>query len=243
MRRIATRVGLGLLLLTAGGRAVDDDPGDVQAQLDHHLPEVRFRANAFSEVIDFMRDVTGANLWVQPGALAKAGITPETPVTYETRDKKMSAVLAGVLDAAGGHGKATFGLVGNVIAITTPADLKQLQATAARHNAAKEPAAIADRKVPEVSFNANHLSAVLDGLQDMGGVRIHPDWNALVAAGVGRDAPVAVSLSGAPMSDVLTLVLASVGDGGHRLDYRVEPDGTVTVSTTQSLSAAQNSKR
>ena len=46
----------------------------VARQLDQKLPEVKFDNVAFSDVMDFFRDVTGANIFVNWRALEGAGI-------------------------------------------------------------------------------------------------------------------------------------------------------------------------
>jgi len=84
---------------TAATQVADDadepSPQDaaVTKNLDHHLPELRFNANRLSEVIDFLRDVTGTKIDVDWDALAKAGISRDAPVTARLHDIKFSKVL------------------------------------------------------------------------------------------------------------------------------------------------------
>ena len=47
------------------GRGTADQA--TQAQLDKKLPELNFNAIPFSDVVDFLRDVTGANIAVDGG--------------------------------------------------------------------------------------------------------------------------------------------------------------------------------
>ena len=80
----------------------DDDPGDARASLmERHLPSVRFNGNAFGDVIDFLRDVTGAEFRVDWPALAAAGVTGQTPVTARLRDVKVSKALHLIAAAVG----------------------------------------------------------------------------------------------------------------------------------------------
>ncbi len=74
-------------------RGEGDQDTALQAQLDRHLPEVRFNANALSDVIDFLRDVTGANIYVDWKSLEAASIARDAPVTARLRDIKFSKAL------------------------------------------------------------------------------------------------------------------------------------------------------
>ncbi len=78
---------------TKADRGEGDQDTALQAQLDRHLPEVRFNANALSDVIDFLRDVTGANIYVDWKTLEAASIQKDAPVTARLRDIKFSKAL------------------------------------------------------------------------------------------------------------------------------------------------------
>src|SRR5207249_2105153 len=69
-------------------KAKSEDNAATLAQLDRKLPEVKFDAVAFSDSIDWMRDVTGANIFVNWRALEAAGIDKNTPVSARLRDVK-----------------------------------------------------------------------------------------------------------------------------------------------------------
>jgi Ca-activated chloride channel family protein len=85
--------------VSADRGAVAED-ASLQSQLDRHLPELRFNANALSDVVDFLRDVNGTNITVDWNALAKAGITRNTPITALLRDIKFCDALALILKSA-----------------------------------------------------------------------------------------------------------------------------------------------
>ena len=74
-------------------RGEADEDSALQAQLNRHLPEVRFNANALTDVIDFLRDVSGANIYVDWKALEAANIAKDAPVTARLRDVKFSKAL------------------------------------------------------------------------------------------------------------------------------------------------------
>jgi beta-lactamase regulating signal transducer with metallopeptidase domain len=87
-----------------GGQGVSDDTPrfdpSMAPQLDRKLPEVNFDAVAFSDVVDFLRDVTSANIFVDWRALEAAGIDRNAPVTARLRDisfkDAMTLILRGI---------------------------------------------------------------------------------------------------------------------------------------------------
>jgi hypothetical protein len=84
--------------------AVLDEDVDraVLAQLDRKLPEVNFDGVGLSDVVDFLRDVSGANMVVEWGHLAAAGIEKNAPVTLRVKNVKFGRVLDLLLSSAGG---------------------------------------------------------------------------------------------------------------------------------------------
>ena len=96
----------------------------VQAQLDRRLPEIRFDAVAFADVIDFLRDITGSNIFVNWRALEAAGVDRNAPVSARLRDIKFSKALSTILQDVGG-GQVTLGytISEGVISISTSEDL------------------------------------------------------------------------------------------------------------------------
>jgi hypothetical protein len=70
--------------------------------LDKTIPEVNFNNARIADTLDFLRDVTGANLLVNWRALEAAGIERKTPVTVQLRNATAHAVLSAILQSAGG---------------------------------------------------------------------------------------------------------------------------------------------
>jgi beta-lactamase regulating signal transducer with metallopeptidase domain len=96
----------------------------VQAILDRKVPEVNFNATALGDVVDFLRDITGANISVNWKALAAAGIEKTAPVTTRMRDVKFSTALKAILkDAGGDNVKLGFEIDEGVLVITTAEEL------------------------------------------------------------------------------------------------------------------------
>ena len=98
----------------------------VVAQLDRPLPTVQFDAVNFTDVIDFLRDVSGANIFVNWKALEAAGIDRNTPVSASLRNVKFSKALTTILSSVGG-GQTPLGYTVDegVITISTAEDLSK----------------------------------------------------------------------------------------------------------------------
>jgi len=82
-----------------------------------------------------------------------------------------------------------------------------------------------DWKFPELRFNGNSLSDVIDFLRDVAGSRptgavatgastgIVVDWKALDAAGIKRTAPITLRIRDIPLREAIQLVIFSASDG------------------------------
>ncbi|HZN69851.1 MAG TPA: hypothetical protein VFB66_31545 [Tepidisphaeraceae bacterium] len=101
------------------------DPRDVAIakQLERPLPEVNFDGAAFHDVIDFFRDVSGANIFVNWKALQNAGIDRNVPVTVRMTNVKFSKALQIVLDSVGGKEKLGYHVEDGVITVSMADDL------------------------------------------------------------------------------------------------------------------------
>lgn len=96
----------------------------VSAQLDRSLPEVRFDSVGFADVTEFLRDISGANIFVNWRALETAGVDKNAPVTARLRDVKFSKALETILrDVGGGAVKLGYTVDEGVITISTADDL------------------------------------------------------------------------------------------------------------------------
>ena len=104
-----------------GERAEDQA---VLAQLERPLPEVNFDGAGFTDVIDFLRDVSGANIFVNWKALEDAGVDRNAPVSARLRNVKFAKALTIILDSVSG-GTVTLGYTidDGVITISTGDDI------------------------------------------------------------------------------------------------------------------------
>jgi type II secretory pathway component GspD/PulD (secretin) len=104
-----------------GERAEDQA---VMAQLERPLPEVNFDGAGFTDVVDFLRDVSGANIFVNWKALEAAGIDRNAPVSARLRNIKLSKALTIILDSvSGGTVPLGYTIDDGVITISTGEDI------------------------------------------------------------------------------------------------------------------------
>lgn len=104
----------------AAAAAAAPGKGVSRASLARTLPELKFDGVAFSEAIDFLRDITAANLTVNWRALEGAGVTKDTVVNLKVRGVTLRKALSLLLAEAGGaDGAITYTVEEGVIEITT----------------------------------------------------------------------------------------------------------------------------
>lgn len=90
-----------------------------RAALNMVLPDLNFTGVALSDAIDFMRDVSGANIHVNWAALEAVGVGRDTTINLRLRNVPLRQVLRLVLREAGAGDLLTFHLDDGVIQITT----------------------------------------------------------------------------------------------------------------------------
>jgi hypothetical protein len=113
-------VVLSCLLLSLSIRSFAADSVPARAALNRNLPELNFSGVAFSDAIDFLRDVSGTNIHVDWRALEVAGVGKDTVVNLRLRSVSMRKILTLLLnEAAGGGPLLTFYPSEGVIEITT----------------------------------------------------------------------------------------------------------------------------
>jgi hypothetical protein len=105
----------------------EDVDATVAAQLEQKLPEVRFDGGALSDVIDFLRDVSAANIHVEWKRLEEAGLDRNSPVSLSVRNVSLAHALELTLSsAAGGNVPLAYSIDRNVIRISTGEHLEAL---------------------------------------------------------------------------------------------------------------------
>lgn len=88
---------------------------------------------------------------------------------------------------------------------------------------------------PELAFEAKRFEDVIENLRALTGLNIVPNWAALSAAAIEKEAEVNLKLQGVKYEKALQLILNAVGAGETELAYEID-DGVVTVSTKEDLS-------
>src|SRR5438128_9926561 len=104
-----------LLVLTHQSKAADP----ARLALNRTLPQLNFAGVAFGDAIDFLRDVSGANIHVDWRALEAAGVGKDAVVNIRLRSVSMRKVLTLLLNEAGGGSLLTFYADQGVIEVTT----------------------------------------------------------------------------------------------------------------------------
>jgi len=211
--------------------AADKEPavreGSLAWRLARHVPEIAFSGQELGDVIDFMRDVTGTNIFVNWRALETIDIKHEAPVTLRLTDQKFEDCLSGIMAAvATKKGKPKFTVEDGVIFISADADPKK---PFARVTAPVIPEK-QDFVIPEINFAGQGLSDVLDFLKDVSKLKTAPDWDALKKAGITKESPATPRLRDIKFSTALKIVLESVSDGKMPIVCTFK-DGEVTITT------------
>lgn len=118
MRRtpLILAIALGMSLSFCGGARA---AGVVSRQLNQRMPELKFQGVTLSDAIDFLRDVSGANITVNWKALEGAGVSRDASVNLHLRGVSMRKALDLLLNEAGGGDQLTFDVDQGVIEITT----------------------------------------------------------------------------------------------------------------------------
>ena len=182
--------------------------------LDRKLPEVHFEGVGFADAVDFLRDVSGIQLFVDWKRLEEAKVGRETLVTMNVKNIKTSDAVKQLLAHVGDekHHPAS-AADGEILVISTPAGL-EAHAAAAKALAAGKPSpalrAQLNRRLPEVKFEGVGLGDALDFVRDVTHITIEVDWKGLESVGVVRDAAVTARFFDVPAGQALLYLLDSI---------------------------------
>ncbi|MBU0637733.1 MAG: hypothetical protein KKB50_02625 [Planctomycetes bacterium] len=99
-------------------------PATVAQVLAARVAEVSFLDAPFGQVVEWLAHLSGLNVWVRWQVLAAAGVEPDKPISFSTRNLRLGQLIAMVLTEAGGPGvELGFTASGAQIVISTRADL------------------------------------------------------------------------------------------------------------------------
>jgi hypothetical protein len=119
MRRTAlTLAALGLSFVLSATTPARAD-GVVSRQLSTRLPELNFQGVTLNDALDFMRDVSGANITVNWKALEASGMTRDAQVNLHLTGITLRKALDMLLTEASGGDTITYVVDQGVIEITT----------------------------------------------------------------------------------------------------------------------------
>src|ERR1700716_1817269 len=117
MRSAAALLAVGLLGFILPVSLASASP--TNRILNRKLPELKFSGIALGDAVDFLRDVSGANINVNWKALGENNVTQDTVVNIQLRDVSLRKALTLLLSEAGGGDTLAFSVDEGVIEITT----------------------------------------------------------------------------------------------------------------------------
>lgn len=107
-------------------RGASEEDQVVAGALERKLPPINLNNVAFADVVDFLRDVSQTNIFVNWRALEAAGIARDTQVSARLQDVKFAKVLEVILnEVGGGTVRLNYTIDEGVISISTEEDLSQ----------------------------------------------------------------------------------------------------------------------
>jgi hypothetical protein len=196
----------------------------VENLLDHHLPAVHLPGVSLTDSIDFIRDITGANIYVDWKAVELAGITKDARVTVDGTDISIRGVFKTILEATGSDA-LKIQVIQGVIVVSTKLDFADRKNQPGPYLAgpsdATQSGSILDKRLAQFTLTPNTLDDAYQLLQDLGDVPIIMKWKPLAVAGVDRNTKVSLNLHDARVASVLYFVLTQAGDG--KLGYIIQP--------------------
>ncbi len=240
-------------------RAPVASPEDRKAEelLDHHLPQVNLPPIALSEALDFVHDVTGANMYVDWKAIELAGVTKTARAELSANDIPLRQVLEGLLKATGSE-SLEIHVIQGVVVVSTKLNFADRRAQIGPFLAElSDPihsAAVLDKPLVQVILRADSLDDAYQLLQDLSGVPIVMKWQPMAADGIDRNTPISLDIRKSRLSTVLYFILDAAGDG--KLGYVIRPTEimaydkslhkkvlrkttTITISTIDDLLASR----
>lgn len=87
--------------------------------LDQVIPDVKFTNVALKDALEFLRDVTGANIHVNWKAIEAAGVSQDINVNMRLREVQFRKALGMLLNEAGAGTALTYYFDQNVLEVTT----------------------------------------------------------------------------------------------------------------------------
>lgn len=94
--------------------------------LNQRIPEVTFDQVPFEQVMDWVKELTGANVVVRWETLEQMGIERDKPITIKVKNLRLSQVLWMIMNEAGGSDvKLAYRAAGTLLILSTEEDLSE----------------------------------------------------------------------------------------------------------------------
>ena len=119
MRRFILPTIALFILSSIGPRAFGAAQNNIKSALDAVIPDLKFDNISISDAVDFMRDVSGANIHVNWRAIEEIGIGKDTTINIRLRNVSLRKVLRLALSEVSTDNLLTYYIEDNVIEITT----------------------------------------------------------------------------------------------------------------------------
>ncbi len=209
-------------------------------QLNERIRELKFDDIEMKDVIQFLRDVSGVNIYVRWSRLNSVGVTKATTVNVHLQNVTLHTGLALCLADTSGMGKTGYALADGVLVISTAEDAAKLarQINAGPIGGKTEAekrslARILNERIRELNFDDIELKDVIQFLRDVCGVGFRVEWSRLNSIGMTKDSPVNLHLQDVTLHTALVLCLADAAGEGT-VSYIIK-DGAIHISTPEGL--------
>jgi hypothetical protein len=195
----------------------------VEDLLDRHLPRIGLPGVPLSDSIDYIRAITGANIYVDWQAVGLAGVTKDFRVNVDATNIPLRQAFIRILEGTGSNSLEIQAMHGAIV-VSTKLDFADRKAQIGPYLADLsdvQSAAFLDKRLAQVELPLRPLSDAIDYLRDVTGAQILVKWQVLSAAGIDKNTEVTFAAHNISLSSVLYFILDQAGDG--KLGYTAKP--------------------
>jgi hypothetical protein len=189
--------------------------------------KLEFIETPLQDICAFLRDASGANVYLDQQALKEKQVDPQAPVTMDLDDVSVATALELIADSlSGGLGVVYEDGVAMITNLPPGAARPGWQSDG---SPASQRTVAALEKTGDYSFESRPLVDVVDFVRDSTQLNLFLNRRSLSDAGIAPDAPVSINLKGVPHRTALKLILGSV----NKALYYNLMDGVVVVSASR----------
>jgi hypothetical protein len=196
----------------------------IEYLLDHNLPNANLPEVQLSDAIDFIHDITGANIYVDWKAIELAGVTKSVRVEISANNIAVGDLLNEILKATGSD-SLEFHVMQGLIVVSTKLNFTDRKSEIGPYlrelSDPTQAAKILDRRLPSVQLPEVSLSDALGFVRDVTGLVIDTKWQTLAAAGIDKNTEISLNLHDVRISTLFNLILDQAGNG--ELGYVTTP--------------------